>query len=416
MPSVAEQVIQSLQNLPKPANRNLSAEMRQNFEAINGVRQDWVDNATQAGVDYAKKQNVMFDIANPELSALLKKQDAGVDLGRIDPAALLAQLGGGGGGGYQAITAPTAYVPDSVAARAVGTLKDSELLKKLNADAMGQTQQSIISDLEGIAREKLALGGNLTPQEQALATEAVRTGMQARGLYDTNAAIAGEVLNLDALRRQRESENIATAQSVAAQVLQNQELMQQFGLSVEDLNRSMQSLNTTRAISDADRQLTAGQGNQMSRLQAGLQHNADLMDVMKSNQAAAGSAASRAMAADNAAWSRYMQAMGYNADAALSEFGALNTAVDDRMALATDPLGMFMDVLNPQNPYAQGLNEQNFEGAWSGYNADSNAIAAGYGAEAQMSAAKKAANAKKSSGIIAAVGSVAGSLLGGLFV
>lgn len=62
---------------------------------------------------------------------------------------------------------------------------------------------SIEASLTKQAQDDLALGSDLSAEEQRNATASSRAAYSARGLGDSNSALAGEVLNLDAARRAR---------------------------------------------------------------------------------------------------------------------------------------------------------------------------------------------------------------------
>jgi hypothetical protein len=73
------------------------------------------------------------------------------------------------------------------------------------------TPDPLLTALQQQAQSQVAAGGALTPEEQRLADQQVRAGYAARGMTQGNQSLAAEILNRDALRRQR----IAAAQQFA---------------------------------------------------------------------------------------------------------------------------------------------------------------------------------------------------------
>lgn len=71
--------------------------------------------------------------------------------------------------------------------------------------------------LEQQAAQGLALGKGLSAEDARAAQQNARAAYAARGLGDSNASMAAEVLNLDSMGRQREAQRQALAQSVDAQ-------------------------------------------------------------------------------------------------------------------------------------------------------------------------------------------------------
>ncbi|HYB97508.1 MAG TPA: hypothetical protein VEC57_00045 [Candidatus Limnocylindrales bacterium] len=82
--------------------------------------------------------------------------------------------------------------------------------------SLGYTGSDIQRTLEQQALQGLQLGRGLSAEETRDATQAAREAFAARGLINSNAAIGQEVLNRDAVARQREAERRAFAQSVDA--------------------------------------------------------------------------------------------------------------------------------------------------------------------------------------------------------
>lgn len=97
-------------------------------------------------------------------------------------------------------------------------------LRNLNPNMYGALDQAqsqsqrgpsdIQTTLEQQARDQLALGGSLSPEEQRAAQQSAREAWGARGLINSNGAVGAEILNRDSLSRQRLAERQQFAQGV----------------------------------------------------------------------------------------------------------------------------------------------------------------------------------------------------------
>jgi hypothetical protein len=107
--------------------------------------------------------------------------------------------------------------------------------------------------LEQQAREGLALGGQLSAEDNRLAQQAAREAWSARGLVNSNGAVADEVLNRDALSRQRLAERQALASAVDQQGFSQRQ--QGFGNQVQNSLLQMQgAFNPFQTITSANTQ------------------------------------------------------------------------------------------------------------------------------------------------------------------
>ena len=91
----------------------------------------------------------------------------------------------------------------------------SQLGQMLNGGGLQPSQ--LQTTLEQQAMDGLGLGRSLSQQDTRSAQQAARSAYAARGLGDSNSAMAAEVLNLDSMGRQRENERRTFAQSVDSQ-------------------------------------------------------------------------------------------------------------------------------------------------------------------------------------------------------
>jgi hypothetical protein len=111
--------------------------------------------------------------------------------------------------------------------------------------------------LEQQARDGLALGKSLSPEDTRNAQQAAREAWSARGLVNSNGAIADEVLNRDAISRQRLAERQALASAVDQQGFAQRQ--QGFGNQVQNSLLQMQgAFNPFNTITNAN---TTNQGS-----------------------------------------------------------------------------------------------------------------------------------------------------------
>jgi hypothetical protein len=107
--------------------------------------------------------------------------------------------------------------------------------------------------LEQQAREGLALGGQLSAEDNRLAQQAAREAWSARGLVNSPGAVADEVLNRDSLARQRLAERQALASAVDQQGFSQRQ--QGFGNQVQNSLLQMQgAFNPFETITSANTQ------------------------------------------------------------------------------------------------------------------------------------------------------------------
>jgi hypothetical protein len=447
-----------------------------------------------------------------------------------------------------AVQADVVQAPGAVQAQQLAGLESSALLQGLNTQALGQGYSPLMQQLAATAEQEVALGGRISEQEARNAREGLRTAQVARGIYEGNGAMADEILNLDAVQRQRLNERMAMGLSVQGAQEQALQGMRSFGLGVEGANQAMGQLNTQRGMANqatdlqaqtvnAGNQLTAGMANQdaalraalanqdvalrtglanqstdlqaqslnaNNRLQAGLANQsaglqaqtvnagnqlqaglanqdaalrADLanqgadisvaqmgLSAAQSNQdaalraalanqsagltanqqylqalladqsanlsaqqynsstalqlsqsAAAGArgAAAQAQANELANVERYLQAIEYNNQLAGQSFEAGQAAVGNRMATQINPYNLALDITNPFNSYAENLNMGNYQGAWSGYNAQANALAGNAAGNAAIAGAGSAAQAGIWGSAIGGLSGIGAAYLGG---
>lgn len=149
--------------------------------------------------------------------------------------------------GFNALNAPTGDY---------GTLSAQGRLDSIGPGGLQRT-------LEQQAQDELSRAGNLSWEDTRNAQQAAREGWAARGLVNSTGAVADEVLNRDALRRQRLNEARGFAQSVDAAG---------FGQRLQGLGGAIQLSDALRGYAGLG--LQAGQANlgaQLTGNQLGLQ-------------------------------------------------------------------------------------------------------------------------------------------------
>ena len=155
--------------------------------------------------------------------------------------------------GYNQVQANTAFDRAQVDQNDVGLASATQRL----AESGGPSE--LQRTLEQQAMQGLAMGRNLSPEDIRNSQQSAREAFAARGLINTNAAVAAEVLNREALGRQREQERQAYAGQVeqAGYAQRQQGFQNAIGLS--DAYRGYGSLGLQAAIQNANNQM---QGNQ----------------------------------------------------------------------------------------------------------------------------------------------------------
>jgi hypothetical protein len=110
---------------------------------------------------------------------------------------------------------------------------------------------------QGIAQNLLAQGGNLSRQELDTIAQDTRGAYAASGLGDSNARIGAEILNKDAARRARLTQNLGLAQGIDA--AGQAQLQNNYGQALSAQNQGQQLS-----------QFNAGQGNQINQSNAAM--------------------------------------------------------------------------------------------------------------------------------------------------
>jgi hypothetical protein len=225
----------------------------------------------------------------------------------LAPNAAQAEFGGSAFG-PTTISPNTGYAPVSAQASDFGLQTAASRLGGVGPSSIQQT-------LEGQASQGLALGRSLSDEDKRMGQQAAREAWSARGLVNSNGAIADEVLNRDAISRQRENERRGFAQSVDQQgfTQRQQGLGAALGLSntaqgyaglglqAQQANLGAQltgnalgfqgqlanqgnALNYAQ-LAQANSQYNAGQQNQMGQFGASLGQANEQFNAQSNNQA-----------------------------------------------------------------------------------------------------------------------------------
>jgi hypothetical protein len=165
--------------------------------------------------------------------------------------------------------APTVGVSGTVQARPVTAslsnwqVPDASGIGEVRADTIDPflvEDPELLQELNRQARAELALGGDLSAQEERDAQQAARAAFAARGMAIGNPAVAAEILNRDQYSRQRLGERRQFAAGISGMLSQldlaNQGARNQFGLANLDARL---------------RALLANQGTRLATWQTGAQ-------------------------------------------------------------------------------------------------------------------------------------------------
>lgn len=256
--------------------------------------------------------------------------------------------------GYQAVQAPSAMANTGFSA--VNSPYSDAGLAVAQDRLMNSTGPSDIqTGLERIAREKLALGGSLSAEDRRNAQQSAREGWAARGLVNSNGAVAEEILNRDALSRQRENERIAQAQGIDATGFAQRQQGYQNALGLSDAARGYAGLGLQAQQSNLGAQMQGNQlatqtslANQDSSLRAQLANQSAAQQIAQLNQ---GTNMQAALANQGA----YQQMQQANQSAAIQAMLA-NQQNAYQSQLASAQLGQQAQLAN-QSAYAQALGQ-----------------------------------------------------------
>jgi hypothetical protein len=137
----------------------------------------------------------------------------------------------------------------------VGADPRSAMFNQLSGNVMGNlgTTSPLLGQLQGMAQQQLALGGQLSPSEMADATQQARAAYASRGMLGSNASVAAELLNRSQLQEQR----LGTRE--------------QFGMGVYDASQAASQQQVANAMGLNQMDIGATQANQQFAGQLGMQ-------------------------------------------------------------------------------------------------------------------------------------------------
>lgn len=295
--------------------------------ANTGLRKGNLADVQSMGGQYLEQRRQL----NPEMYANMNAMDARAQ-GGIARNEYQNQLGNvfSAGPQYSQVNAQTGFDRANVAASDAGLNYAVNRLGSIGPSSIQQT-------LESQAASDLGMGRALSPEQTRNAQEAARAAYAARGLGQSNSAIAAEVLNLDRAATERENARRQFAQGV-----------DQTGFAQRN-----QSLNTALGLSGAA-QGYAGLGLEAQRanMQGQLQGNQLNLQGQMANQGAG----LQAQQINNNLGMGLAQ-MDYGRQQ--QEFNNLNTAAQMRAATQFDPFATIIG----QSTNNQGSNQQLFNQA-----------------------------------------------------
>jgi hypothetical protein len=283
------------------------------------------------------------------------------------------------------------------------------------------TPSDIQQTLEQQARSELALGGQLSEQEQRNAQQQARGATAARGLGASNASMAAEVLNLDSHSRAREADRRAFASAVDAQGFGQRQSINQMGLAASQAAQNYAGM---------------GLQAQMANQGAGLQANALGLQGQIANQQNRQFNAGQSLSAQLANQNAGMQANALNLQGQLANldtarfnasgmFGA--SQANQGADLARSELDQRSSAQNAQNAltaYGQqaqvgtqlaGLEAQRQQQNWSQQMQALGAQQAGYFDPYQGVLGRSSVNQGTNAGLMGAGGGMLNQQVGGMF-
>lgn len=253
------------------------------------------------------------------------------------------------------------------------------LLNTLQSQAM----QSVggVSELQA-RQQQIAMGllggsgGDLTAQDLRNVQQDTRGAYAARGLYDSNQAIGAEIMNSDAARRQRLTQNLGIAQGVDAAGQQQIGATRNFALGVQNQGQNLSQFNAgqgnslatfnTGQVNDTSR-FNAQQGNANSQFNAGL---------LTQNSQFNSSGNLQASLANQGAQNQFSMFDANNANQfALANMQAGNANSQFNANLGTNVNLQNMGARNSQSQFNAGLGQSNLQ-----FNAGQNNAASAFNA------------------------------------
>lgn len=289
-------------------------------------------------------------------------------------------------GSYQSVNAPTAQANTGFSGVNQPVL-DVGLQTAQNRLLNSTGPSDIQTSLENKARSNLALGGALSQEDTRNAQQAAREAWAARGLVNSRGAVAAEVLNRDALSRQRENERIAQAQGIdATGFAQRQQGFQNalglsdaargyagLGLQAQQSNLGAQmqgnQLATQTSLANQDAGLRAQLANQSAAQQMGVSNQNAALQAALANQSSAQSTQSAnqnsllqaLLANQQNAYNSQLASANFGQQAALANQGAYQQALQQNNSLGTTLAGL--DYSRAQQNYGNILSNAQLQSA-----------------------------------------------------
>lgn len=246
------------QGLPQISS-NLNTQNRtSNLNDVQNLSQQYQDVTRQANPDFYNQLSSFTNAANAPIQQGASQQQAAnlasQGFGTFDPSGLQAR---------------TNFTSRNVNSQNVNAAQGNPVLDALNKYAVGNLGPSGLQQQQNsIAQQLLSDGGNLSESDLRNVQQSSRAGFNSRGLGATNASVVDEVLNTDAAKRARLTQNLGLAQGVQNQGLAESGQQQQFGLGVSGQNLNYGQLGLQAQTSNQSANLQSQLANQSANLQA----------------------------------------------------------------------------------------------------------------------------------------------------
>jgi hypothetical protein len=160
----------------------------------------------------------------------------------------------------------------------VGADPRSAMFNQLSGNVMGAlgTTSPLLGQLQGMAQQQLALGGQLSPSEMADATQQARAAFASRGMLGSNASVAAELLNRSQLQQQRlgEREQFGMGVYGASEQATQQQIANAMGVNQMDIGATQTNQALAGQLGLAIPGIQQAQITQQAGLQGQLAQNA----------------------------------------------------------------------------------------------------------------------------------------------
>jgi hypothetical protein len=159
----------------------------------------------------------------------------------------------------------------------IGADPRSAMFNQLSGNIMGNlgSTSPLLGQLQGMAQQQLALGGQLSQSEMDDATQQARAAFASRGMLGSNASVAAELLNRSQLQEQRlgTREQFGMGVYDASQAASQQQVANAMGLNQMDIGATQANQQMASGIAQVIPGLQQAQIQQQAGLQGQLAQN-----------------------------------------------------------------------------------------------------------------------------------------------